>query len=256
MRAPVVRGQHGDMTAGPAAQNGDPAENAGSAADADSVEDTARSARPSGVRASDAEREAFAQTVLAASRDGRLSVEETDARLAEVYASTFRDELPEIVKDLPREDWPAGFGVTPSTEPGPDRLRGSGSELAPATRVWNGALTTHAAIVSVMAVFAVVGWIRSGVPFFWPAWPIAWLGISVLVHYRIRRRRARSLAAGDGWQQWGPPGRPWDQGGPSGPAGRPWGSPGRSRFDRVDPWGDPRDDPWRRYRGDRGEPPA
>ncbi|HEX3784146.1 MAG TPA: DUF1707 domain-containing protein [Pseudonocardiaceae bacterium] len=264
------------MTAGPAAQDGDPADeagpadgdltedadstaDAGTATDARPVEDTTRSARPTGVRASDAEREAFAQTVLAAGRDGRLGVEEIDERLAEVYASTFRDELPELVKDLPREDWPAGFGVTPSTEPGPDRLRGS----VPATRTWNSALTTHTAIVSVMAVFAVVGWIRSGVPFFWPAWPIAWLGISVLVHYRIRLRRQRWLAAGGGWPPWGPAGRRWDQGGPSGPGGRPWGPPvspwgpqGRSRFDRVDPLADPGDDPWRRYRGDRGEPPV
>jgi hypothetical protein len=134
----------------------------------------------SGVRASNAEREAFAHTVSIASQDGRLTVTEADDRLTAIYAATFREELPEIVADLPGDTWPAESNATPMEKP-------------TRSKVWNGALVTHAVIVGVLATGAIGAWRHSGVPFFWPAWPLGWLGISVLVHYRIRRRRARWL---------------------------------------------------------------
>jgi len=137
----------------------------------------------SGVRASNAEREAFAHTVSIASRDGRLTVTEADERLAKIHAAIFREELPKIVADLPRDTWPAEF-AGPRTE----TRTGSGAEAAQ-SKQWNGALVTHAVIVGVLAIGAIGAWRHSGVPFFWPAWPLGWLGISVLVHYRIRRRR-------------------------------------------------------------------
>ncbi len=53
------------------------------------------------VRASDAEREEFAQIVREATGDGRLSLDEGDERLAQVYAAKYRDELRPLVADLP-----------------------------------------------------------------------------------------------------------------------------------------------------------
>ncbi|HEX3782414.1 MAG TPA: DUF1707 domain-containing protein [Pseudonocardiaceae bacterium] len=137
-----------------------------------------------GVRASHDEREAFAHTVSIASRDGRLSVTEADERLTKIYAATFREELPEFVADLPKETWSPDF-----TKPRPVNL----VEAAPAepARVWNGGLTVHAVIVGVLAIAAISAWRHSGMPFFWPAWPVGWLGVSVLVHYRFRQRRMR-----------------------------------------------------------------
>jgi hypothetical protein len=53
------------------------------------------------VRASDAERERIADKLRAAVTDGRLSLEEGDERLAVLYATKFRDELPSLTRDLP-----------------------------------------------------------------------------------------------------------------------------------------------------------
>jgi hypothetical protein len=152
MRCPLTSGDHGGMTAESAAP--EPRD---------------------GVRASNAEREAFAETVAEASRDGRLTVTEADDRLTRIYSATFREELPEIVADLPKESWPVDPG-----RPQPQPVR-RGNE-------WNFALTAHAAFVATIVGGAIVTWAHSPVPFFWPAFPMFWLGLTVFVHYRIRRR--------------------------------------------------------------------
>lgn len=148
-------------------------------ADADHGGMTAEPETPNeGVRASNAEREAFAHTVTTASEEGRLTVTEADARLTRIYAATFREELPQIVADLPKDTWPVDYG-RPRPDPAPPVRRGN---------EWSVALTTHAAFVAFIAVGAIVGWIHSRAPFFWPAFPMFWLGLSLFVHYRIRQR--------------------------------------------------------------------
>ena len=53
------------------------------------------------VRASDAERERAAGTLTRHCGDGRLTLDELEARLAEVYAATTRAELAAALRDLP-----------------------------------------------------------------------------------------------------------------------------------------------------------
>jgi DUF1707 SHOCT-like domain len=62
------------------------------------------------VRASDAEREAFAQLVQDAIGQGRLTLEEGEERLAQVYAAKFRDQLDPLVADLPEAHGRTGRG--------------------------------------------------------------------------------------------------------------------------------------------------
>ncbi|HKE64524.1 MAG TPA: DUF1707 domain-containing protein [Micromonosporaceae bacterium] len=56
------------------------------------------------VRTSDAERERVAETLRAAVGEGRLTLEEGDERLATLYTTKYRDELPPLVADLPGTD--------------------------------------------------------------------------------------------------------------------------------------------------------
>jgi hypothetical protein len=127
------------------------------------------------VRASDAEREEVARIVQAAGGEGRLTMAETEDRLAGVYAARFRHELRQFTEDLPGDrarpprPWPAG-----SRRP----------------------LAIHAAIVAVLAVVLIVRWAVSGVPYFFPAFPLFWLAVSLVVDARIRGLRWR--------RQWGP----------------------------------------------------
>jgi len=54
-----------------------------------------------GVRASDAERERVAQLLQSAAAEGRLSPEEAGERLATASGATYREELLQLIADLP-----------------------------------------------------------------------------------------------------------------------------------------------------------
>ena len=124
------------------------------------------------VRASDAEREEVARIVQTAGADGRLTLAETEDRLSAIYQTTFRHELVEYTADLP--------APAPASRP--------------VRRLPQGPLGVHAAIVVVLATAMIVRWVGSGVPYFWPAFPLTWLLISLVVHARIRGGRWRYRA--------------------------------------------------------------
>lgn len=121
---------------------------------------------PARLRASDDDRERVAATIQTAGAEGRLTLEEVEDRLSTVYATRFTDELGELTTDLPR--------------PQPERRPFAREALrSPALRV-------HLGIVVALAVLLIVRWAVSGAEFFWPAMPMFWLFVSVLVHARVR----------------------------------------------------------------------
>lgn len=120
------------------------------------------------VRASDTEREEVARAVQSAGAEGRLTLTETEERLAGIYAARFRHELTPFTEDLPRP---------PTRVPRPNLPRGP--------------LAVHAAIVIVLATMLIVRWLFSGAVYFWPAFPMFWLAVSLAIHARIRGVRWR-----------------------------------------------------------------
>jgi hypothetical protein len=131
---------------------------------------TTNSTSATPVRASDAEREEVARIVQAAGGDGRLTLAETEERLAGIYDARFRHELRQYTEDLPTE-----------------QRRPSGSwPVRP-----RGPLAVHAAVVVVLATVLITRWVVSGVPYFWPAFPLFWLAASLVLHARIRGWRYR-----------------------------------------------------------------
>ncbi|WP_290055475.1 DUF1707 SHOCT-like domain-containing protein [Amycolatopsis solani] len=132
---------------------------------------------PARIRAADADRERVAKTVQSAGSEGRLTLEEVEERLARVYAARFTDELAALTTDLPRPPAPRpGFPLTR------DALR------HPAVRL-------HLAVVVAISVLAIVRWAVLGAGFFWPAFPMFWLTVSLLVHAGARSFRERAGAA-------------------------------------------------------------
>ncbi|TWF81284.1 uncharacterized protein DUF1707 [Pseudonocardia hierapolitana] len=133
-----------------------------------------------GIRASDAEREAVATRLREAASAGFLTLSEADERQAAAYAAVTRDELDPLTLDLPTVQEPA---------PAPEPRRGP---LAAGARR---RLAVHAAIVGFLAVFLVTRWAMDPAPWFWPVWPIFWLGLSLLVHRRFAVRAAPPAVA-------------------------------------------------------------
>ncbi|HEY2206302.1 MAG TPA: DUF1707 domain-containing protein [Pseudonocardia sp.] len=135
-------------------------------------EQPAERRRAPGVLASDAERERIAETLRQAAGEGRLTLAELDERLAAGYAARWRGELPPLVADLP----------APEPERGPGPMRGRPARA----RGGSAALVVHAVLVGLLAVALVTRWAAGMVPFFWPAFPIFWALLTLVVHARVR----------------------------------------------------------------------
>lgn len=72
--------------------------------------------RPPALRASDADRERVARVLHTAMGEGRITIEELDERLGQVYAAKTMDDLAPITADLPD---PITTDLTPTPESGP-----------------------------------------------------------------------------------------------------------------------------------------
>ncbi len=136
------------------------------------------------VRTSDQEREQVAEILRAAAAEGRLTLEESDERLARVYAAKYRDELAPLTADLPSGGWEA-LARTPEA-------------IAAAQR----RLRRHGSLVVLIAGLLIAAWLLSGAHFFWPLIPIAFLAIGVFRHARWARYGGGPWAWGRG--PWGP----------------------------------------------------
>lgn len=121
------------------------------------------------LRVSDAEREVVASRLRDAAMEGRLTMTEVDERQALAYAARTGAHLIPLTSDLP--------------EPPPQPWR-----PGPLTQRARQRLGVHAALVAVVAALLVTRWATGPVPWFWPAWPLLWLAVSLLVHYRRARR--------------------------------------------------------------------
>jgi hypothetical protein len=143
------------------------------------------------LRASDAEREEYAKMLRAAMTEGRLTLEEGEERLSQVYGARFRDELPPLTVDLPDGGRRALFD-TPEAR----------SEFERHARRH---LARHAGLVVVVGAVLVGLWSVSHAHFFWPAIPLLVLTFSLLRHARWSRWAAYSRGP---WAR-----GPWGRGG-------------------------------------------
>lgn len=125
---------------------------------------------PARLRAADADRERVATTIQAAGTDGRLTLEEVEQRLTDVYAARYLDELSGFTADLER----------------PEPERPARRPISRAALRAHPALRVHLAVIVVIGVLLTVRWAVSGVGFFWPVAPMFWLALTFLAHARVR----------------------------------------------------------------------
>jgi Domain of unknown function (DUF1707) len=123
------------------------------------------------MRASDADREIVRAMLADSYADGRLTREEYDDRLNTLYGSRTLKEVSALVSDLvPPDDAP----VTPASLPAADfRKRGA--------RKWRKEVEESFAAFLVPSIICTVIWIAvTGGGFFWPVFPMLFLGLNVI----------------------------------------------------------------------------
>jgi len=122
------------------------------------------------MRASDADRELVRAVLADAYGDGRLTREEYDDRLNTLYGSLTLGELPSLVADLmPSGNPPA---VPAALHPADLRVRGA--------RKWRRDVEESFAAFLVPSAICTVIWIAVGGGFFWPLFPMVFLGLNVV----------------------------------------------------------------------------
>ena len=129
-----------------------------------------RQAGSASMRASDADRELVRTVLVDAYGDGRLTREEYDDRLDTLYGSRTLGELPALVADLMPADGPPAL---PTPLP-PAALRAQGA------RKWRKDVEESFGAFLVPSVICIVIWIAVGGGFFWPLFPMLFLGLNLL----------------------------------------------------------------------------
>lgn len=132
------------------------------------------------MRASDADREIVRAVLADAYADGRLTREEYDDRLNTLYGSRTLGDMPALVTDLVPPDGPP---TAPAPLPAADlRTRGA--------RKWRRDVEESFAAFLAPSIICTVIWIAvGGGGFFWPLFPMLFLGIN-LVKTVVQRESA------------------------------------------------------------------
>ena len=123
------------------------------------------------MRASDADRENVRTVLADGYADGRLTREEYDDRLSTLYGTRTLGELPALVSDLVLPDGPAS---TPAALPRED-------PRALGARKWRKNVEESVGGLIVPSVICTVIWLSfGGGGFFWPLFPMLFLGLNVV----------------------------------------------------------------------------
>lgn len=138
-----------------------------------------RTARPSGERVGDAERERAAALVSRAYADGLLRADELDPRLEQVYAATTVGDLDAATHDLP-------VAWRRAVEEEERRTQRRMQQRASWRRSLQGYATVMVLLVAIWAVTAVT----AGAWYPWPMWPALGWGIPLLLGARAWARRS------------------------------------------------------------------
>lgn len=141
------------------------------------------------MRAADADREQFAGRLRHALDEGRLSLDELDERLRQVYAARTFGELDQVVADLPRAAPAENSQLAPAAAPGPPSRVEENPKLPPwLSMLWRLWLVV---VVLNLVIWFLVSVTAGGLVYFWPIWvagPWAVANIGLMILFPPRRR--------------------------------------------------------------------
>lgn len=126
------------------------------------------------VRASDAERKAVVDELTRHCGEGRLTLEETEERIAAAWAARTVADLTTLLSDLPRpRKGPSGP---------PARMHERRSTAAQTL------FAVHLRVYLIVNAFLIAIWALTGSSEFWPIWPILGWGLGLALHRAVTPR--------------------------------------------------------------------
>ena len=137
------------------------------------------------VELSEAEREQAVRDLTRHCGDGRLTLDELEERVAEVYAATTTAEIEHAMRFLPA---PVASQPLPSPAAAPMRprppsapARGGAGEVA---------LRVHLVVyLSVLAFLVAIWFLTSPFGYFWPVWPALGWGLALAIHAGVEKAK-------------------------------------------------------------------
>jgi hypothetical protein len=134
---------------------------------------------------SQSERDRAVSTLTKHCGDGRLTLDELEERVAEVYAATTRAEIDHALRHLPATITPPPQASSSSIRrveaPTPAKRSGEVNHAEVALRV-------HLAVyLSVMAFLVVIWLLTTPFGYFWPIWPALGWGLAVAIHAGVTK---------------------------------------------------------------------
>jgi hypothetical protein len=145
------------------------------------------------MRAADADREQFAARLRQALDEGRLSLDELDERLRDVYAARTFGDLDQLVADLPTVAYERSQLAQVSPTGLPQPVPPSRHQENPKLPAWL-SLSWRAWLVAVsinLVIWFLVSLSTADPAYFWPMWvagPWAGANIALMILFPPRRR--------------------------------------------------------------------
>lgn len=147
------------------------------------------------MRATDADRELVRTLLADAYADGRLTTEEHDDRVGRLLGSRTLGDLPGLVSDLVHTTAPPVPATMPATSAAPPTLREQG------VAHWRKEVQESVAAWVVPSLICTIIWIATGAGYFWPIFPIVFIGINplqtLLRREPIIQRRMEKIRSGE-----------------------------------------------------------
>ena len=140
---------------------------------------------------SEAERERVIRDLTQHCGDGRLTLDELEERVAEVYAATSTAEIEHALRFLPATITPPPRATTqrPAVRPStPDDAKPFLTDDA--RRGGEIALKVHATVfLSVTALLVAIWFLTTPFGYFWPVWPALGMGLPLAIHAGVEKAK-------------------------------------------------------------------
>lgn len=144
------------------------------------------------MRVADADRERAATRLRAALEEGRLTLDELDERLREVYSARTFGDLDRLLTDLPAPADESESAVAPATDRAP--APPSRHDPSPSLPTWLSVLWRlwFVAVSVNLVIWFLVSLTATELVYFWPAWvagPWGAVNVGLMVLFPPRRRQ-------------------------------------------------------------------